>query len=88
MANVIRFTDPHGAVSYWPKGYGFTSHALTHDAGEAEHFADAKSAERRIYHYRFNPNSFWESEREHQRRTIEKYKNWIIEAVVSEAEGR
>ncbi|QIG97694.1 MULTISPECIES: hypothetical protein [Bradyrhizobium] len=58
MPHVIRFTDPAGAVSFWPKGFGFSSHAHAPTMDGAEHFADAARAQRSLNGY-VNPPAFW-----------------------------
>lgn len=85
MGFVVRFTDrATNAVTYWPKGYGFTSHAHTPEIGAAEVFATEADANRRLNGYT-NPPAFWESERKHNRAIQEKALTWTTAIVPVDA---
>ena len=80
MAIIIRFTAPNGAVTYWPKGFGFDSHEHTANIADAERFEDRARAERSLRGYLFPP-AFWNSERQHAERMRAKFRGWKCEVV-------
>lgn len=75
MAHIIRFKDPTGQVSYWPKGFGFTSHKHAETVDNAERFESAATAWRRVSGY-VNPPAFWESERRHAELMRIQFRGW------------
>lgn len=82
MPYVIKFTDPAGAVSYWPKGFGHTCHEHARDLAGAERFDTEARASRSLYGY-IAPSAFWESERRHRAAMIEQFRRWQCEVVRS-----
>ena len=72
---VIRFTDPQGVVSYWPKGFGYTAHEYAENANAAEQFETREAAQRRLNGYT-HPRYFWECERRHAKAMEAKLRGW------------
>jgi hypothetical protein len=80
MPYVIRFIDPAGAVTYWPPGFGFTSHEHASTLEAAERFTDEIIAQRHLNGY-VHPPAFWNSEREHAEKMHQQFRNWRYEVI-------
>lgn len=80
MAYIIRFTDPHGAVTYFPFEFGFTVHEHTADIRQARTFTEKPAAYRSLYGY-IHPMGFWESERSHAANMRAKFRTWACEVI-------
>jgi hypothetical protein len=76
----IRFTDPRGVVSWYPEGFGYTSHAHATDASKAARFESEAKASRSLYGY-ISPPAFWNSERAHAEKLRQQFRNWKCEIV-------
>lgn len=77
---LIRFTKPDGTIDYWPKGFGYTSHAHTLHASDAEHFDTHEKAQRSLNGY-IHPPAFWESERRHAENMRQQTRGWKCEII-------
>jgi hypothetical protein len=80
----IKFTDPAGAVSYWPENFGFGVHKHAEELAGAKRFSDPEAAQRSLLSY-INPPAFWNSEREHASRMREQFRRWKCEIIQIEA---
>jgi hypothetical protein len=80
MEYAIKFTDPKGVVSWYPKGFGHTCHEHAADAAKAETFPDERTAAKRLMGY-INPPAFWNSERRHSELMRQKFRNWQCDVV-------
>lgn len=76
----IRFTSPQGVVSYWPKGFGFSSHKYAENLTDAELFADETKAARQLQGYLYPP-AFWNSERQHAQNMLDQMRGWKSEII-------
>jgi len=76
----LKFIDPDGTESYWPVGFGFTSHAHAASLKDAERFESKERALRSLNGYWY-PAAFWNSERVHRQNMIEKFRRWKYEIV-------
>ena len=80
MKYLIKFIDPSGTVTYWPKGFGFESHAHITDPTAAEQFNSPEQANRNLSGY-IKPAAFWNSEREHKAAMEKKFRGWKFEVI-------
>lgn len=76
MPHVIKIENRDG-VFYWPKDYGFSTHALAADIAQAEVFATEDAATRKLNHYRWpSLAAFWNDERAYAKRHEDKIRSW------------
>lgn len=75
---ILKFIDPSGAESYWPVGFGFTSHEHAASIEGAERFPTEANAMRCLNGYWY-PAAFWESERKHRENQIKRFRRWSFE---------